>query len=202
MTAIPKTEQILLRVPSTLKEQIETAADADGMPVNEWATKILRAHAGSRETESKAMAAQHKAAREVLPFIFAATREHRTLTYGTAAKAIGRDPRTNGRFMGGVTDLLDAACAKAGVPMLALYTVRSNTGEINPEAFGKLPELREALLNEARTHVFTEADIAAIGEALDFFHNKKMGRFYAWRHIKETNNRFRNLLIPETNSDD
>jgi hypothetical protein len=77
---------------------------------------------------------QHAEARKLLPIIFSAAAAAKPLTYGTAAQALGR-PKTNSRAVAQVCDLLDAAAAFAGVPLLALVTVLDQSHHINPNAW-------------------------------------------------------------------
>jgi hypothetical protein len=51
------------------------------------------------------------------------------------AKALGRNPDTDVKAVGQVCDKLDAVAALAGVPLLALSTVREETGRINHKAW-------------------------------------------------------------------
>jgi hypothetical protein len=106
------------------------------------------------------MTIQHDEARRLLPIIVAATKSHRLLNYQMAATELGR-PKNNSRMVAQVCDLLDAAAALAGVPLLALWTVREASGHINRKAwtgFGVEPELREAIIELSRVHTFTQSD--------------------------------------------
>jgi hypothetical protein len=78
---------------------------------------------------------QHAEARKLLPIISSAAATHRLLTYRTAAELLGRDPHKNSRMVAQVCDLLDAAAALGGVPLLALVTVRELSGDINRKAW-------------------------------------------------------------------
>jgi hypothetical protein len=78
---------------------------------------------------------QQLEARKLLAVISSAVTTHRLLTYRTAAQALGRDPLTNSRMVAQVCDLLDAAAALAGVPLLALVMVREISGDINRKAW-------------------------------------------------------------------
>src|ERR1700730_16510363 len=113
---------------------------------------------------------QHVEARKLLEVIASAVATHRVLTYRSAAKALGRDPANNSRMVAQVCDLLDAAAALAGTPLLALVMVRELSGEINRKAWtGKetKPGRREAIMNRSLSHRFTADDFRAISEALE-----------------------------------
>jgi hypothetical protein len=103
---------------------------------------------------------QHEAARKLLPIISSAVATHRLLTYGIAAKELGRDPKTNSRMVAQVCDLLDAAAAFAGVPLLALVTVREMSGNINRRAWTANGESgrRDAIITRSLRHKFDQSD--------------------------------------------
>lgn len=106
--------------------------------------------------------------------------------YGDAAKALGRDPRTNCRFLGKVTDLIDGAAVLAGVPCIAIWTVRRKDGGVNPEAWTRdpyraKPETKAKMIEEARRHTFTQADIDAIKHGL--VEIRDMNNPEAWRYV-------------------
>lgn len=165
-----------------LKERVADTAASEGLSVNAWAVRCFDANV---DTE-KAHSVQHAEARRLLPIIFAAARENRIITYADAARALGRDPATNSRMIGGVCDLLDAAAALAGVPLIAFYTVRkSGTREINPSPFAHVPELRTAILDRARKHDFTQGDFDAMSVALENEEREGRGNKLAWRRVRE-----------------
>jgi 5-methylcytosine-specific restriction endonuclease McrA len=130
------------------------------------------------------MTIQHDEARRLLPIIVAATKSHRLLNYQTAAVALGR-PKNNARMVAQVCDLLDAAAALAGVPLLALWTVREASGHINRKAWaeGVEPELREAIIECSRGHTFTQADFDGIAAALQRLDGKSNRA--AWSYLRE-----------------
>jgi hypothetical protein len=79
---------------------------------------------------------QHAAARKLLPILCSVVTKHRPpLTYATAAKEIGRTAGS-ARMIAQVCELLDVAAPLAGVPLLALVTVRQANHEINQMALG------------------------------------------------------------------
>jgi hypothetical protein len=126
---------------------------------------------------------QHEAARQALPIIAKAARTGAKLTYQGLALAIGR-PIKHARAVAQVCDLLDSASTLSHRPLMALWTVRSANGEINPDAWVKdaLPELRDLLIAEAEAHEFSEADEYAMRGALDDLLG--MGNRKAWEHVR------------------
>ena len=56
-------------------------------------------------------------------------------TYGELARRCGFEGQQNARWFGQVTDLIDAACALAGVPSFALVRVREANGGVNDAAW-------------------------------------------------------------------
>ena len=137
------------------------------------------------------MPRQHEIAREVLPIIMNAAKHGKRITYADIAAHIGLDKSKNGRLIGGVMDLIDAGSALAGIPLVALYTVRDSYERINPKAFHDRPALRQNLIERAQKYAFTDADGAAIMESLNFFLGQRMGRFKAWKHVKKSVELFR-----------
>jgi 5-methylcytosine-specific restriction endonuclease McrA len=125
---------------------------------------------------------QHNEARRLLPIIFKSMRNNRLLTYTTAAKELGRDPKTNPRMVAQVCDLLDAAAALAGVPLLALVAVREISGDINRKAFAG-SEFRDAILHKSLHYQFREQDVRSISSALDRLRGK--GNRKAWKWVRQ-----------------
>jgi 5-methylcytosine-specific restriction endonuclease McrA len=111
---------------------------------------------------------QHQEARRILPIIRSATTTNRLLTYRTVAKALGRDPDKNARTVAQMCDLLDAAAALAGVPLVALVVVRDASGDINPKAWikGAPIGIRDKIIARSLRHRFTDDEFAAIEKAL------------------------------------
>ena len=58
-------------------------------------------------------------------------------TYGELARRCGFEGQQNARWFGQVTDLIDAACALAGVPSFALVRVREASQDVNRAAWRK-----------------------------------------------------------------
>jgi predicted HNH restriction endonuclease len=134
---------------------------------------------------------QHVEARKLLAIISSAVTTHRLLTYRSAAKALGRNPANNSRMVAQVCDLLDAAAALAGTPLLALVMVRELSGEINRKAWKKpwteedaKPGRRELIIKRSLGHRFTGEDFKAISEALDRLDGKSNRA--AWKFVRET----------------
>lgn len=114
---------------------------------------------------------QHAEARKLLKLIETAIADHEApLDYRRSAEALGRDPKTNSRMVAQVCDLLDAAAALAGVPLLALVMVRELSGKINRKAWTRTSveaRHRDAIIDLSLHHHFTAADFKSIAEALE-----------------------------------
>lgn len=126
---------------------------------------------------------QHKQARQLLSIISASSK-HRLLTYQIAAEELGKDPKNNARATAQVCDLLDAAAALAGVPLLALVAVRDVKGNINKKAFVKgTPEgIRDAIIKKSLHYEFTHTDYMTIEKSLSML--KGYGNRSAWAEVK------------------
>jgi hypothetical protein len=144
---------------------------------------LVAADPGDLSLEGFPAGVQHEAARQALPIIAKAARTGGKLTYQSLALAIGR-PVKHARAVAQVCDLLDSASTLSHRPLMALWTVRSANGEINPDAWVKdaLPELRDLLIAEAEVHEFSEADEYAMRGALDDLLG--MGNRKAWEHVR------------------
>ena len=71
-------------------------------------------------------------------------------TYGELALRCGFEGQQNARWFGQVTDLIDAACALAGVPSFALARVREANGHVNHAAWRKwYSHLRDRIIATA-----------------------------------------------------
>jgi 5-methylcytosine-specific restriction endonuclease McrA len=125
---------------------------------------------------------QHREAKRLLSILFEATKTHKLLTYTTAAKALGRNPKTDARMVAQICDLLDAAAVLAGIPSLALVMVREASGDINHQAW-KGSKYRDAIIENSRRHQFTAAEIASIRSALEKLQG--MGNRAAWRWVRK-----------------
>lgn len=131
-------------------------------------------------------AVQHQEARKVLQIIGASLTERRLLTYQTLAAELGHEPANHARAMAQTCDLLDAAAAHAGVPLLALVAVRNAAGKINPDAWKKNtpPGVRDAIIDRSLAYTFSSADFDAIEHglaALEGFGNRA-----AWLKVRST----------------
>jgi 5-methylcytosine-specific restriction protein A len=124
---------------------------------------------------------QHRDARRLLKIIREADEEKRQLTYTTAAEALGRDIN-HARAVAQMCDLLDAAAAYAGVPLLALVKVREASGEINREAWRGRTN-RDLIIANSLRHKFAEGDYAAIESALSQLDG--LGNKAAWRLVRK-----------------
>jgi hypothetical protein len=127
---------------------------------------------------------QHADARKLLDVISVAVKRDQLLTYKTAAERLGRIPPENhSRAVAQMCDLLDAAAALAGVPLLALIKVRINTGEINPKAWKESSKRRKAVLERSNGHRFTAADFKAISSALTRLEGR--GNRASWKYVRQ-----------------
>lgn len=141
-------------------------------------------NASLAQTDDVGAGVQHQVARHALPIIAEKAKAGDELTYTSLAAALGRS-RKDARAVAQVCDLLDAAATLARRPLMALWTVRTAAGRINPNAWKRnaLPGLRDALLQEASLHTFSDADenaiLSALGQ-LTGFGNRK-----AWRRVSE-----------------
>ncbi len=138
---------------------------------------------------------QSEIAQEILPLIFNAVLSGNTLSYADVAEKLGR-PRNNGRMVAQVCDLLDAAAALAGTPLLALITVTEASGKINKRAWatGDGSFHRDAIIARSEHHNFGKSDFQRIQTALrdldgrsnlaawDFV-RKSLGTEEVWRRI-------------------
>jgi len=126
---------------------------------------------------------QNEDARKLLGIITSAVKSDRLLTYKSAAELLGRYPPENhSRAVAQMCDLLDAAAALAGVPLLALVAVRINSGEINPKAWRENGTRRKAIIEKSKGHRFTNADFKAISAALKKLDGK--GNRTAWEYVR------------------
>jgi hypothetical protein len=126
---------------------------------------------------------QHEDARKLLRIIISAFKNDKLLTYKRAAELLGRiPPEKHSRAVAQMCDLLDAAAALAGVPLLALIQVRINGGDINPKAWREDNKRRKAIIERSKRHLFTNADFAAISVALKKLEGR--GNRAAWKYVK------------------
>jgi hypothetical protein len=105
-------------------------------------------------------------------------------TYGDLARRCGFEGQQNARWFGQVTDLIDAACALAGVPSFALVRVREANGNINDAAWrNEYSHLRGHIIAKATTGVWTSHDFTKICDALAVFSAHRFGNKKAWSHV-------------------
>jgi hypothetical protein len=129
-------------------------------------------------------AIQHAGARKLLDIIASAVTHDELPSYKTAAKLLGRlPPEKHSRAVAQMCDLLDAAAALAGVPLLALVRVRNSKGKINPKAWKKSLKHRNAILERSKSHRFTAADFKAISLALRRLEG--LGNRAAWHYARQ-----------------
>ena len=127
---------------------------------------------------------QHHLARQILEVIGKLALEGTLTRYGDVAEALDR-PRTDARAVAQACNLLDSAATHARRPLMALWTVRDRDWEINDAAWrtDTVPELREAIIEEARQHRFTADDKAAIIASLPEL--RGLGAQKAWERMRE-----------------
>jgi hypothetical protein len=97
---------------------------------------------------------------------------------------MGRE-RDHGRAVASMCDLLDAAAALSGRPLLALVAVKSANHKFNPKAWTgeNVPEgLRERVFKKSLAHEFTTNDYRAISAALQQLSG--LGNRAAWKLVK------------------
>jgi hypothetical protein len=80
--------------------------------------------------------------------------------------------------------LLDVAAAYAKVPLLALIAIREASGEVNGNAWGQriAHPYRDRIIEHSKAHSFSEADFAAVAEALARLDG--LGNKTAWKHVR------------------
>jgi hypothetical protein len=144
---------------------------------------------------------QHTEAERLLEVLAATVSNHQMLTYTTAAEALGRDPKNNSRMVAQCCDLLDAAAALAGVPLLALFWVREKSGKINHKAWKDIePDLREAVISLSQRHTFTSEDFAAIKQALNALIGRGNHKAWEWIRKQKADEDFWRLVSRQPNS--
>lgn len=128
---------------------------------------------------------QHAGAEHLLSIIRNHQRRGAPLTYADAAVAMGRH-RDHGRAVASMCDLLDAAAALSGRPLLALIAVKSADHQFNPKAWAgdDVPDdLRERVFRKSLAHTFTSEDYRAIARALKQLEGR--GNHAAWDYVRE-----------------
>lgn len=105
-------------------------------------------------------------------------------TYGDLARRCGFEGQQNARRFGQVTDLIDAACALAGVPSFALVRVREANGNVNNAAWrNEYSHLRDRIIETATAGVWTDHDFTKIRDALAVFSVHGFGNKKAWSYV-------------------
>ena len=106
-------------------------------------------------------------------------------TYGELARRCGFGGQQNGRWFGQVTDLIDAACALAGVLSFALVRVREANGNVNDAAWRKeYGHLRDRIIQTALAGVWTDEGFTKIENALAVFSAHAFGNKKAWAYVQ------------------
>jgi hypothetical protein len=107
-------------------------------------------------------------------------------TYGELARRCGFEGQQNARWFGQVTDLIDAACALAGVPSFALARVREANGHVNHAAWRKwYSHLRDRIIARALAGVWTDEDFTKTQDALAVFSAQGLGNTKAWDYVHQ-----------------
>ncbi|MFM9974937.1 MAG: HNH endonuclease [Beijerinckiaceae bacterium] len=128
---------------------------------------------------------QHEDAHKLLKIIEDSVTTNVFPVYREAARRLGR-PETDYRTVAQTCDLLDAAAALSGIPLLAFYRIRESSGNINRKAWDSEdlePNFRQAVIDQSKSHDFTKADYTAILKALDELRGR--GNIKAWRYVRE-----------------
>jgi len=121
----------------------------------------------------------HVVAEQALPMLIEDYKAGRPpTTYGELARRCGFEPY---RWFGQVTDLIDAACALAGVPSFALVRVLEANGHINDDAWRKeYSHLRDRIIATAQAGRWTDEDFTKIGDALAVLSAQAFSNKKAW----------------------
>jgi hypothetical protein len=126
---------------------------------------------------------QHSIAEKLLPMIMQAATTGEHFTYAEAAERLGR-PRDHARAIAQVCDLLDAAAAYGGAPLLALVTVLESSGQVNTNAWVKEGwDWRDEVIARSQSYKFDIDDFRAIQAGLQRL-GERSNRA-AWRFVRE-----------------
>jgi hypothetical protein len=198
-----KTEAELIAIASTLKtagecERFAERAAAEGMHMLATACeeraktlKPLRT-SGARNADAqrsnapKASLKTHTVAEQALAMLIEDYKaELPTTTYGALAERCGYGGQNNARWFGQVTDLIDAACALAGLPSFALVRVRESNGGVNAEAWlgSQYSHLRDRILANALAGKWSDEDFTKMRDALAAFSAHGFGNKRAWDYV-------------------
>lgn len=125
---------------------------------------------------------QHQGALKLLQIIEKQHPNKSPPTYAEAALLLGR-PRSHARAVAQMCDLLDAAAAAAGIPLLALVAIHENSHQINRKAWKRetTPAAREEIIQRSLNHAFTSEDFQAIREGLGELDSR--GNRAAWKYL-------------------
>lgn len=107
------------------------------------------------------------------------------ITYGALAERCKYGGQNNARWFGQVTDLIDAACALAGLPSFALVRVRESNGDVNAEAWlgNQYSPLRDRIIARALAGKWSDEDFMKIRDALAVFSAHGLGNKRAWDYV-------------------
>jgi hypothetical protein len=105
-------------------------------------------------------------------------------TYSELGRRCGFEGQQNARWLGQVTDLIDAACALAGVPSFALVRVREANGDVNHAAWRKeYGHLRDRIIATALAGLWTDEDFTKLRDALASLSANAFGNKKAWNYV-------------------
>jgi Protein of unknown function DUF262/HNH endonuclease len=105
-------------------------------------------------------------------------------TYGQLARRCGFEGQQNARWFGQVTDLIDAACALAGVPSFALVRAREANRHVNHAAWRKeYSHLRDRIIATALAGSWADEDFTNVRDALAVFSANGFGNKRAWNYV-------------------
>jgi len=198
-----KTEAELIAIAATLKavgecERFAERAAAEGMHMlvaaceeRAKALKPLRTSGArnavaQRSNAPRAPLKTHTVAEQALAMLIEDYKaELPPTTYGALAERCGYGGQNNARWFGQVTDLIDAACALAGLPSFALVRVRESNGDVNAEAWlrSQYSHLRDRILASALAGKWSDEDFTKIRDALAVFSAHGFGNKRAWDYV-------------------
>jgi hypothetical protein len=134
---------------------------------------------------AKALMKTHIAAEQALQLLIEDYKAGKDpITYSELGRRCGFEGQQNARWFGQVTDLIDAACALAGVPSFALVRVREANGDVNHAAWRKeYGHLRDHIIATALAGSWTDEGFTKLRDALAFLSANGFGNKKAWNYV-------------------
>ena len=134
---------------------------------------------------AKALMKTHIVAEQALQMLIEDSKAGKDpIAYGELARRCGFEGQQNARWFGQVTDLIDAACALAGVPSFALVRVREANGDVNHAAWRKeYSHLRDHVIATALAGSWTDDDFTKVRDVLAVFSANGLGNKKAWNYV-------------------